>query len=240
MSRELQYRKYYYATNRSYYKQSAITYNAVISIVGAERYSVLGKELFSNKHGVLIAYDPFVVIGILESMGISKSLIDRLTTDDLINIRRSKIFSIFRNEYFSFAMTLQRLALSTQRISKTFIYSSKSEFTQKFISRYFLQEDRFKTCTSNWNFGEMTFFALALGTAGFFVIPIVGAILGVVPILLYKLGFTTKLSEFVIEKISEKEIPFFLFINELRNITRNIKEIDEVQSVLKIQQSHSL
>ncbi len=232
-----QYRKYYYATNRSYYKQGGITYEAVISIVGAERYSVLGKELFSEKHGILIAYDPMVILGIFESMGISKALINRLSIEDLIEIRKSSIFAVFREAYYSFALTLQELALSTNRISKAFIFNSKSEFTKKFISRYFTEEVLFRKYTSNWNIGEMTFFALALGTVGFFVIPVVGAVLGVVPILLYKLDLTPKMFNVVIEKITEKEIPFFLFINELRDISKNMKKI-EASETFQTQQRH--
>lgn len=232
-----QYRKYYYATNRSYYKQGGITYEAVISIVGAERYSVLGKELFSEKHGILIAYDPMVILGIFESMGISKALINRLSIEDLIEIRESSIFAVFREAYYSFALTLQELAMSTNRISKSFIFNSKSEFTKEFISRYFTEEVLFRKYTSNWNIGEMTFFALALGTVGFFVIPVLGAVLGVVPILLYKLDLTPKLSNVVIEKITEKETPFFLFINELRDISKNMKKIESSET-FKTQQRH--
>lgn len=221
-----QYRKYYYATNRSYYKQGGITYEAAISMVGAERYSVLGKELFSEKQGILIAYDPLVILGIFESMGISKSMINRLSVEGLLDIRGSKIFPVFREAYYSFALTLQKLALSASRISKTLIFNSKSEFTQKFISRYFSEEIHFRKYALRWNLGEMTFFALALGTVGFFVIPIVGAALGAVPIVLYKLNLTPKLSNIVIEKISDKEMPFFLFINELREILQNINKIE--------------
>ena len=109
------------------------------------------------------------------------------------------------------------------------IIKSKSEFTKTIISRYITEEILFRNYASIWNVGEMSFFALALGAVGFVVIPVVGAILGVVPIILYKLNLTPRLSDFVIEKISEKEIPFFLFINVLRDISKQIEKIEADQ-----------
>jgi len=221
-----QYRKYYYAANRSYYKQGAITYDAIISLVGAERYSVLGKDIFSDKRGILIAYDPLVIVGILESIGITRQMINLLSINDLIDIRRSNIFPVFRDAYYSFALTLQELSLSVNKISKTTIFNIKTDIAKQFISRYFTEEIHYRKYVANWNFGEMAFFSLALGTAGFFVIPLVGAILGIIPIILYKLNLTPKLSNLVIEKIVDKETSFYIFVKELQKIVKNIREIE--------------
>jgi len=217
------YRRYYYAANRSYYQQGAITHNAVISLLGAERYSILGQDAFASDRGVLIAYDPLVLMGILESLGISQRTVAGISTDDLITIRQATSFAAFRDSYFEFALALQELSVHVNRLSRNVLLELSHRIQSGAVSRVFSEEMMFLDRQRLWNVGEMTFFAVALGVVGFFVVPLIGALLGTIPIVLYRFGLTPKLSDFVISRLAEKQLPFCVFVRELREVTDRIK-----------------
>lgn len=221
-----QFRQYYYTVNRCYYRQGAITYDATISLVGAERYSILGGQMFNNPHGILLAYDPLVVIGILESLGIRRSLLRKLSIDDLVEVRMSPAFAAFRDAYSTFATTLQKLELRSRRVSQRLLGKSKEQMNVRLLAQYFIESDRYERYVKWWNVSEMGFFSLALGAIGFFVIPVVGAVLGLVPIAIYTFGLTPRLSDFVIQRMYEQELPFYLFINELQSVTNQLSKKD--------------
>lgn len=222
-----EFRRYFYAANRSYYQQGAFTYAAVVSLLGAERYSVLGGDIFHSHSGILIAYDPLVVLGIFESLGISRAMIANLATDDLITIRKTTAFAAFRDAYHQFALSLQELASQTKRMSQKSLLELKSQTQAKTISRFFLEGKMYLDRQKLWNVGEMSFFAIALGITGFFLIPLVGALLGAVPIIVYGFGLTPRLSDYVISKLAEKQLPFYVFIRELKELTEHMKAQQE-------------
>lgn len=217
------FRRYFYAANRAYYQQGAFTYDAAISLLGAERYSILGEKMFRSPCGVLIAYDPFVVLGILEHLGMPRELIVRLSTEDLLTIRETRAFSAFRDAYHQFAITLQEISTQTRRLSNSVVVAAKHSIQTEALSRFFREDRLYSERQRVWNIGEMTFFALALGVTGFFVIPLIGALLGVVPILSYSFRWTPRLSDVVISRLSEKQLPFSVFVRELRNAMDRIK-----------------
>lgn len=219
-----EFRKLYYATNKSYYKQGAKTYCSSISILGAERYSILGKDMFIDDNSILLAYDPFVLIGILECFGINKKIISQLTVEEIVKIRDSPVFDLFKIAYKSFAEELQRLEIITKRVSKVKLNKLKSEIFTKFMKKYLREMRFFENKKDIWNLSEMMFFAIALGSVGFIVIPLVGAILGLLPIIVYKIGLTPSLSKFVINNMNEKEIVFFRFIEVLNSIVNEVEE----------------
>jgi hypothetical protein len=217
------FRRYFYAANRSYYRQGAITYDGAISLLGAERYSILGQQVFRPPCGVLIAYDPLVVLGILGSLGISRNMIASLPTDDLIAVRRTTAFAAFRDAYRTFALSLQELAMHTGSVSRNVLLDLSHSIQTAAVSRVLTEEKLYSDRQRLWNIGEMSFFSLALGVAGFFVIPLIGAALGAVPILVYGFRLTPKLSDFVISRLTEKQLPFCVFVRELRAITEHMK-----------------
>jgi len=217
------FRQYFYAANRSYYKQGAFTYDSAISLLGAERYSILGEKAFHSPCGVLIAYDPFVILGILEYLGITRELIARLSIEDLLTIRETAAFSAFRDAYHQFAIILQEIAIQSKRLSNRVIVSAKHRMQEEALSRFFREERVYSDLQRHWNIGEMTFFAVALGITGFFVIPLIGALLGAVPILAYSLKLTPRLSDFVVSRLAEKQLPFWAFVHELRELAERIK-----------------
>jgi len=217
-----EFRKLYYTTNKSYYKQGARTYSSKISIIGAERYSILGKDIFMDENSILLAYDPLILIGILENFGINKNVISQLSVNDILKVRTSNTFKSFKNAYKNFAEELQRLEILTKRISKDKLNLLKTKIKTRFIQKYFKEMSNFENKKDNWNLSEMIFFAVALGSIGFIVIPLVGAILGLVPIIIYKTGLTPSLSSYVINNLMEKKIAFFRFIEELKSLTNEI------------------
>jgi hypothetical protein len=222
MSRK-DFRQCFYATNRAYYQQGAFTYDAAISLLGAERYSILGEEAFRSPCGVLIAYDPLVVLGILEHFGVTRELIARLSTEDLLTIRKTAAFCAFRDAYHQFAITLQEIAIQTRHLSKSVVVAAKHSIQTEALSWFFREDRLYSNRQRVWNIGEMTLFAVALGITGFLVIPLIGALLGALPILVYSFRLTPRLSDFVISRLSERQLPFCVFVRELQGIVDRIK-----------------
>ena len=220
-----EFRHCFYAANRSYYRQGAVTHDAIISLVGAERYSVLGPSAFCAPRGILIAYDPMVLLGILESIGIPRTVIRRLSADDINAIRKAPVFPVFRDAYYDFAVALQDLALQAQTrlVSRRGLSGLANNVQIQAISRILHEQKRYLKWQRWWNMGEMITFSAALGVAGFFVIPLVGAVLGAVPVLAYSLGLTPKLSDLVVSRLAEKELPFYIFTRELRAVTERLR-----------------
>ena len=66
---------------------------------------------------------------------------------------------------------------------------------------------------------------------GFFVIPVMGAILGLLPPLLYVTGASKKISSVFFERYEKKEREFYLFIDELKGLIKVIEERQSNQSL---------
>lgn len=222
-------RKYYYTTNKCYYHQGAITYNSIISILDAHRYTILGKHLFETKHGILLGYDPQVIEGILNSFGITDRVISSLSTQEILKIRSSEVFGEFKSAYNEFSRELQRVSVLVNGLSKEKLIQAQIIFREEFLSRYFSQKHEYEKSMGHWAFGEMTVFALALGAVGFFVIPVVGAILGFLPILLWKSGLTPKLGGFVVNQITDAKTAFYKFVTELRVLANEMEKNELLQ-----------
>jgi len=200
------YRKIYYSTNKAYYKQGALTYDAIISLVNAERYSIFQLDLFEqNRNSILIGYDPTVIIEILSLFNINEIMIQEISIKDLLAIRNSKIYNKFKNEYYSFAITLQSL---------TSVSREKLEKIRKDIIIKFSQNVNYN---NKYDTHEQLVLSGALGVTGFFVIPVVGALLGFIPNLLAKNDIS--ISNYVSYKFDKHNDVFKKFIEEIKTQT---------------------
>lgn len=224
-------RQYYYSTNKCYYHQGALTYNSIISLVDAHKYSILGKNLFESKHGILLGYDPQVIGGILNCFGITDKIINSLSVQDIFKIKEAKAFSEFKVAYSEFARELQRIFVLVNGLSKEKILKFQISLREEFLSDYFCQKNEYEKSMEHWSFGEMTVFGLALGGVGFFVTPIIGAILGFLPILLWKTGLTPKLGGFIVNQIFESKTAFYQFITALRALSDEIEKREVLQQL---------
>lgn len=218
-----EFRKYYYTTNKCYYNQGAITYDSIISILDAHRYSILGKFLFETKHGIQLGYDPQIILGILNSFGINNQLVSALSVGDLRSVRESYVFQSFKKAYFEFSYEIQKINLLVGGLSKDKLKNIQILYREEFTTRYFEHEIAYNKKMNHWAFSEMTVFALALGATGFFVIPVIGAVLGFLPIVLWKTGLTPKLGGYVVDQMSESKTSFYSFISELKEITKQLQ-----------------
>jgi hypothetical protein len=222
-------RKYYYTTNKCYYHQGAITYDSVISILDAHRYSVLGKYLFETKHGIQLGYDPQIIQGIFNSFGIGNNLISALSVEDVRKIRDSSVFEPFKTSYHDFTIELQKVELMLNGLSKEKLLRAQVVFREKFMSKYFDQSKNYDKKMSYWAFSEMTIFALALGVVGFFVIPVIGALLGFLPIVLWKTGLSLRFGEYVVDQLTETRTAFYQFISELKQLVAKLDRSESIQ-----------
>lgn len=197
------YRTIYYSTNKAYYMQGAITYNAIISLVDADRYSIFKSDFFSqNRNSILIGYDPTVILELLSLFNISEAMIDNMEIKDLISIRKTKIHKKFKQEYYNFAINIQELTT----VSKEKLARIRRNIIMKF-SQIVNYDKKFDTI-------EELAWASALGIAGFFVVPVFGAILGFAPTLLSKSGLS--ISNYISSKLDEHNDAFKKFIEEIK------------------------
>lgn len=229
------YRKFYYAINKSYYTLGALTYNSFISIAGAERYSIFaktGRNVFSeSSYRIMVAYDPLVLLGILRLLGINEPSLRVMSIAELMQLRNTDIFPSFKCAYLEFARTLQDLHLAVGSMTRSAIDALKKDLTEGFMSRYFLGIDSKQKHTNTYNLSEMLVFSFALGALGFFVIPVMGAILGLLSPLLYVTGASEKISSVFFERYEKKEREFYLFIDELKGLIKVVEERQSNQSL---------
>lgn len=220
-------RSMYYATNRCYYMQGARTYNSKVAMPGAYRYSAYGPSLYDANNGVVLGYDPVVVLGILNSFGITKGMVRDLTIPELDEIRGSKYFDQFVLDYNEFSAELQQLHLATVGLSRNKMIDLQMKIRQGFTARYFKEAELKMESSKKMSFTESTLFAAALGTTGFFVIPVVGALLGLAPIVLSKTGATNRIHNYVTDRIGGTSSSFLNIIEAINNIKKQSISIEK-------------
>jgi hypothetical protein len=69
----------------------------------------------------------------------------------------------------------------------------------------------------------MSFFTLTLGAVGFIVTPLLSLILGTIPLVTYSSNLTPRLSTYILNRLTESNVSFYLFISELTKVTENIR-----------------
>jgi hypothetical protein len=218
-----EFRKIFYSSNSAYYKQGALTYGSNISIVGAENYSILGKKLYGSDNGILLAYDPLLLLMIFKFFDISEHAINLLTIEDLCKIRNTKEFHSFKKSYRDFSVALQQIELKTSRLSVNQLDRVKDELLTNFIQTYLEEQGIYSNQKNKWNLSESLLFSYISGAIGFVVLPIWGAVTGFVPIVLQKSGITPKLSDFIIDRITEKETSFYQFIKAIKSFSNHLE-----------------
>lgn len=217
------YMRMFAAVNAAYYKQGATTYDAVVSLVGAHRYSFLGEALFCSDTGILLAYDPEILLAILAHMGFGEDVIKRLTVDELALIRDTREFHEFKWRYRSFATDLQKAEGSAKGLSGQNLLKLKEHLTAEFFSTYFREEEKHAYYKRLYNLGEMSVSSVVLGMIGLKVSPVVGLILGFLPVAAYTSGVSDKLSDYIVERISRRHHPIYTYCRKVREIIREFK-----------------
>ena len=163
----------------------------------------LKSDFFSqNRNSILIGYDPTVILELLSLFNISETMIENMEIKDLVSIRNTKIHKKFKQEYYNFAINIQELTT----ISKEKLAIIRKNIIMKF-SQIVNYDKKFDTI-------EELAWAGALGIAGFFVVPVFGAILGFAPTLLSKSGLS--ISNYISSKLDEHNDIFKKFIEEIK------------------------
>ena len=222
-----EFRKYYYTTNKNYYHQGAMTYNSIISTLDAYRYTILGKSIFENDNGLYLAYDPQIIMMILNNFGISNTIVQELNINELTMIKQSQIFHKFKQQYFEFAKSLQLLNLQLSNFSKERLYKMNSYFQKEFNKSYFNQQTHYNKMTKRIDHVITTVFSFAFGLAGFVIDPLLSMLFGFIPLILSASGIINLLSDYIIERFDSSEMTFYKFIEEIKKCTARIKN-DEI------------
>lgn len=218
-----EYRGFFYANNRAYYKQGAITYDADVSLVGAQRFTAPAKGLFHGARGIVVAYDPEVVIRILSNFGVTSRVLDAMTMGDILNIRASDPFKRFVVSYRDFSKALQNLELRMKRLSGPNIILLKETICGRFMEQYLSENAYRKQIQAYVPMTEAAITAVALGAATFFVSHLLHAILGLVPVALYRTRVIHDLAELVVDLIVQKEAPFLMLVDEVSKLAEDIE-----------------
>jgi len=215
--------------NKSYFSASAEFYFAFTSVLGASEYSSFGIDSFGHKNGILVGYDPLVILKILDTFGISEADIADLTVDDIINIRNSKENIFFRKEYYNFSIELQSLIYLESKKQLQFknkIFNLERDITINFTKKYFSEEKYFNESFQNLNFFQSTL----LGSVITVLTSVFGASLptsllaGALPSAVSYFEVDKYVGNEIISKIGDKNIFFFNFIQKLKYFVSLMKK----------------
>lgn len=221
-------RKLHYAINTAYYSQAAATFYSNVSLVGAERYSVLGKVLFlGNGPTIMIGYDPRLMLTILDCFGISRDQIDRLSAEDIVQIKLTPEFRSFRATYARFIVALQLSAGECGALSQPQLLRLKALIQHRFVSEYFAGLRTLARRKREYALAETGVLAVLSGAVGFFVVPLYGALIGLIPVLLHATGSSGKVSDHILGRLSRGHQAFHDYIELLHQITQVVVEEGE-------------
>jgi len=217
------YRKLFYAINSCYYLEGAETYFANISILESHRYSVFGSDLFTGHHRkILVAYDPELLLAILKGYGISEHYIDRLKIEDILLIKRSTEYQKFLTIFRSFAEKIQSVIEISHRLSQKKLQQLKNQIQQEFHAEYVAGRRLIEQHRFLWGLAETAIWSVLTGIVGFFLTPLYGALLQVIPPILYATRVTPRLSDFIIGRIQAGQKAFYNYVELLSQIITRI------------------
>lgn len=219
------YRACYYAMNAAYYLLGAQTYFSDISCLNVEEFSVLGRSMFDEEeHKILIAYDPSLFLHVLLCHNISINNIDALDINNLIILRSSYEFRLFKELYFKMCNLIQKLALMKSNVSLNKIQMIKGELAKEIQKKYHIESKRL----SKWLLAEDFGMSIILGGLGFALGgpagATVGAILGLIPPILKR--FDTSPAERILNKLKQRNYNFYFYLDLIESKLSKI-EIEE-------------
>jgi len=210
------YRHLFYLFNEAYYSEGAQTYFANVSLVNSDQYALLYKKsITKNSSKILFGYDPELILHILKGFLISEEHIDRLTIEDILKIKQSSEYEYFVNRFKIFVDLLQEAALDLSTLSNERILSFKQEIQTKFNAEYhsglkFIEKYKYK-----FGFYEATSWSILTGALGFFIIPFYGALLGLLPTIIYATKTSQGIVDFILSRIYSRNISFYNYIELL-------------------------
>jgi len=209
------YRACFYAMNSAYYKSGAETYFSDIACLKVEEYSVFKTNIFSDESNrIIVAYDPLLFQHVLYCHNITDKDIDSLDHLNLMALRKTQEFVIFKELYYKMCDLMQKTTMASSRLSKKQLEKFKKALIQTIESRYHLERKRLDRWFHAENFGG----ALLLGGLGFALGgPIgsgVGAALGFTPPLLRLAGLGA--AENIARKLSMKNYNYYFYLDMLQ------------------------
>jgi len=209
-------RQMYYLMNNAYYSEGAATYNAAISITDASRYSILGSPIFQSSKGIMLAYDPYVVLAILGCFGIDKQIIAQLTIKDILLIRKMVSFTLFVQQYHEMACQIQELELRMMTVSKKSLDSLQTKLIESFAGELQEHRDRFDNATRTASQSTSLVLTLLLGGMGTLFNPVVGFGLGIVPWITDNIGLNKLVNDPLTKWITKNRVCFHVFVAEVK------------------------
>lgn len=217
-------RRYYYLMNKAYYTEGAATYEANISMYNACRYSVLGKDVFNDTNGILLAYDPKILLAIFACFGISNSDIEILRIEDIQKIRSLISFPIFIHEFYEFAKQVQAIDINMSFLSKQSLERIQKHILTTYAGELHAHRDRFDKATRNASLTTSLLLTLATGGIGTLFTPAISFGVGTVPWLLDLLGVNNVAHKAIADWMEKNKIVFHVYTSELRKVINTRKK----------------
>ena len=213
-----QFRGVFHAINRAYYHQGARTYGAAIAVPAAPRYAVLGSRMFQPDGGIVVAYDPEVILALLAGFGIEREEVQGLPLQNLLRLRESRNWRDFTAAYSRMAFAVQGLQFHSGRLSNADVEHLKAVFLGSCLKTSSDQQARYRRLLERYSKGEVVVTSLGLGGLGLALTPIAGFFLGLLPVVLYFSGVTAGLGKRFADKIEAESTAFFRFVNDLQQV----------------------
>lgn len=214
-----EFRKLYYSINRNYYRVGSCWYSSSISIIDANRYSILGMGMFSEPNMIMLGYDPQIILRVLCSFGIDMESIDKMTIDDLMKIRSSTVGRLFKHSYGDFVRTIQEAEIKMKGFSNEKLHKINDELIMQFVGVYFKQSNMRNKKAWETSFGWTSLLSL-LGIICIHSTPIgiIIAALGWFTSMGSRIRWFKNISEKIMVNMIDKQDIFYAFIIELKGL----------------------
>lgn len=217
-------RNAHYAISRSYYLQACDTYGSVVALPGVSRYSILGRHAFEDAtRGIAVGYDPEVLEVLLNAYGIGLNVIQALSLDDLQAIKRSGEYWKFRRTFYRFVCKIQDAAVASNGVSARFLETVKQRVMTEFHAEYVLGNRILDERRYRWGIAETTSWAALFGALGFFITPLLGLLLGAIPVVLQVSRVTPRLSDYVLGRLDRGQAAFHHYVEFLGSVVRHLE-----------------
>ena len=224
-----EYRTLYYAMNRAYYYAGTSTYlDARISMLDAVKHTpMLRSFLTGDSPRMLVAYDPQVVLEVLNAHGISNEDLDLLPSRRILQIRSRPEFAAFRDRYAEFARLTQDAVSATSGLTRVKVDALRTGFLAEFKQEHKAERDAFVRRRTAWTrVVDVIITALGGVVGGVIAGPeqrLLGAVVGAVGLLPPAIGLADKVADRLVDRLGGGEDSFHRFLRSLRAVVGEIR-----------------
>ena len=225
----MQYKNLYYIINKCYYIQGGKTYFANISLPSAYKYYTFGSDLFIDDYGgIIIGYDPLLVLSILRFFGIDIDDVDNMTVEDILMIRKSSDYKKFVSTYHEFVNIIQSMISGYNKISENQLREIRYRIKREFRTEYLKGERLMKIHYKIYNI-SFSILGFILGILCIFPCSLVGVGIGLIPTFTNFVRYkdNKSITDFILSRIDRGNKSFYNYIELIREMHKIMKSTSQ-------------